>query len=191
MHSLPTASVMAETWMSRMMVTHWLKVVSTAFPYSLPSPLPAARPAPAFPYPLAQPLTRLALQFQLVHQLADGAGGLVEGGLLLSGELDLDDLLDAAPAELHGHANIEPADAVLTVQVGRAGQDLLLVLQDGLDHLHRGRRGGVVRPARLGQGHDLRAAVGGAGDERLDPVRGQQVRDRDARHRGVARQRTQ
>src|SRR6185369_17809515 len=95
------------------------------------------------------------LELQLVDQLAYRGGRLVEGGLFVGVELDLDDLLDAPAAELDRHTDVEPLGAVLAVQVGRAGQDLLLVLEDRLHHLHRGggRRG--VGAARLEEGHDL------------------------------------
>jgi hypothetical protein len=57
-------------------------------------------------------------------------------------------------------------------KVGGAGQHLLLVLQDRLGHLHgRGGRG-VVGAAGLEQADDLGAAVAGAGDQGLDPLRG-------------------
>src|SRR5213593_4169383 len=72
------------------------------------------------------------LEFELVDQLADGGRRLLEGGALLRGELDLDDLLDALPTELHGNAHVEPLHPVRAIQVGGARQDLLLVLEDGL-----------------------------------------------------------
>jgi hypothetical protein len=66
-------------------------------------------------------------------------------------ERDLDDLLHAARAELHRHADEEIVDAVLALQEHRARQDLLLVLEDRLDHLGGGLTGRVpgarARPA--------------------------------------------
>src|SRR5678815_1299196 len=85
-------------------------------PYDHPSP----RPSP----PRGE---GARLEFQLVDQLADRGGRLVEGGLLVLLELDLDDLLHALAPELHRDAHVEPLRPVLPVQVGRAGQDLLLV----------------------------------------------------------------
>ncbi len=52
------------------------------------------------------------------------------------------DLLDSARAQLHRHAEKLILHAVLALQVDRARQNLLLVLQDRLDHL-----GGRLRPA--------------------------------------------
>ncbi len=57
------------------------------------------------------------------------------------------------------------------------------------DHLRHRRRRRVVGGAGLEQGHDLGAAVAGAVDERLDPLGRQQLRERDAGDRAVARQR--
>src|SRR4026207_239114 len=101
------------------------------------------------------------LELQLLDELAYRRRRLVEGGLLLGGELDLDDLLDAGPAELDRHAHVEPLGPVLAVEIGGAGQDLLLVLEDGLDHLHRGGGGRVVGAPGLQQRPDLRPARGG------------------------------
>ena len=64
---------------------------------------------------------------------------LLKRGLLVGGQLDLDDLLDAVGAQLHGHADEQVVDAVLALQEHRARHDLLLILQDRLDH-QRGRR---------------------------------------------------
>ena len=53
-------------------------------------------------------------------------------------QFDFDDLLDALGAEFHGHADVEAVNAVLAVEVGGAGQNLLLVFQDRLDHFGSG-----------------------------------------------------
>ena len=52
-------------------------------------------------------------------------------------------------------------------EIGRAGQNLLLVLEDGLDHLGGGGRGRVVGAAGLEVLDDFGAAVAGALDELL------------------------
>ena len=88
------------------------------------------------------------------------AADFLQRGVLFRRQLDLDDLLDAARAELDRHADEQIADAVLALQEHRARQDLLLVLQDGLDHLRR-RRARRVPGARADQLGDLGAAVGG------------------------------
>src|SRR5215469_17605294 len=103
-------------------------------------------------------MTWPSLQLELVHELADGGRRLVEGRLLLAAQLDLDDLLDAGTSQLHGHADVETFGPVLPVEIRGAREDLLLVLQDGLDHLHRGGGGSVVRAAALEEAHNLRAA---------------------------------
>ena len=78
-------------------------------------------------------------------------------------------------AELDRHAHEEAVDAVLALEEDGAGQDLLRVVQDRVDHLgdRRGRR--VVRAAGLEQRHDLGAAVARARHERLDPLGAEQL----------------
>ena len=60
-------------------------------------------------------------------------------------QLDLDDLLDAARAKLHRYADEQVSNAVLALQEDRARQDLLLVLENDLDHLRRRRSRRVPR----------------------------------------------
>ena len=64
-----------------------------------------------------------------------------ERGVLFGRQRDLDDLLDAARAELDRHADEQIADRRTRPEEHRARQDLLLVLEDGLDHLRRRRPG--------------------------------------------------
>jgi hypothetical protein len=64
-----------------------------------------------------------------VHQLLDRRRGLLEGGALGVGELDLPDLLDALGPQLGGHPDVEVVDPELAFQVAAGGQDLVLVLQ--------------------------------------------------------------
>src|SRR3990172_10793729 len=70
-----------------------------------------------------------------VDELAHRRGRLIEGGLLVGGQLDLDDRCDAHPTELDRHAHEEPIHAVLALEVSRAGQDLVPITQDRVDHL--------------------------------------------------------
>src|SRR4029079_18417409 len=51
------------------------------------------------------------------EELANGVRRLLQGRLLLGGEIDLDDLLDAAGAELHRHAQVHVPHSVLALQV--------------------------------------------------------------------------
>src|SRR3712207_8924950 len=55
----------------------------------------------------------------------------------------------AAPAEEDRDAEEEVAHPVLALQPRGAGEDALLVLHDGLRHLHRAGGGRVVGRARL------------------------------------------
>ena len=48
---------------------------------------------------------------ELVDELPDRAGGPVEGGLLVAGQLDLDDPLHAARAEDDRHADEQVASS--------------------------------------------------------------------------------
>src|SRR5260370_39199045 len=137
------------------------------YPLSYPLAWPSASARPATPA-LSPRGEGARLEFQFIDELADGGGRLVEGGLLVLLELDLDDLLDASPPELHRDADVEALGPVLAAQVGRAGHHLLLVLQDRLYHLHRAGGGGVVGAARLEERHDLGTPVGGARDQALD-----------------------
>src|SRR2546426_8956762 len=54
----------------------------------------------------------------LFRSLTHRRRGLLEGRLLVRGELDLDHLLDARATELHRNADVEPSDTVLPVEVG-------------------------------------------------------------------------
>ena len=75
------------------------------------------------------------------------------------------------------------------LQIGRAGKNLLLVLQDRFDHLHGGGRGRVVGAAGLQVLDDFGAAVAGALDDLFEARGLDQLGDRDAGDRGVAGQR--
>src|SRR5690349_61596 len=119
-------------------------------------------------------------------QLADGVHGFLEHGALVVGEVELDDLFDAASAELDGDADEEAVDAVLAVQVGGAGHDHLLVEDDRVNHLEHGGGRSVVRAALLEQVDDLGAAVAGALDDLGKAVGGDELGQGDASDGGEA-----
>ena len=98
---------------------------------------------------------------------------LLQCGIFFGRELDLDDLFEAACAQFAGNADVEALNTVLALQIRRAGQDLLLVLQDGFDHFDCGCAGSVVGAAGLEVFNDLGAAVAGALDECFEPIGGQ------------------
>src|SRR6188474_2293375 len=100
-----------------------------------------------------------------VHELADGSGGLLQVLQLLVRELDLDDLLDSALAELHRHADEEAIDPELPVTQGGAGEDPLLVEHNRVDHLRDGSRWRIVGRAGLQQLDDLGAAIASTLDD--------------------------
>ena len=104
---------------------------------------------------------------------------LLERLALVVGELELDDLLDPAGAELHRHADVEAVDPVLALEQRRARQDALLVEEDRVDHL-RDRRARRVPGGGAEQLHDLAAALRGALDHLLDPLLGDELAQRDA-----------
>ena len=74
-----------------------------------------------------------------VAQFLDRGSALHQRGVLLFGEPDLDDLFEPCRAQLAQHAHVIAVDSVLALQKGRAGQNLLLVLEDRFGHLHRRR----------------------------------------------------
>ena len=92
--------------------------------------------------------------------------------------------------ELHRHADEQVVDPVLALQVDRARQDLLLVLEDRLDHLDGRRRRRVVGAAGLEQlRRSRRRRWPCACTIASIALLRQQLGDRDARHGRVARQR--
>src|SRR5713101_2239723 len=130
---------------------------------------------------------RLDREFR--HQLPHRRGGAVERRLLIGGELDLDDLLEAPGSQARRYAEEQIAVAILPVQGDGARQDPVLVEQDRLHHLDDGRRRGVVGAARLEQVDDLDAAVARALHDGVDLLIGEELGDRDAGDGRVARQR--
>ena len=65
------------------------------------------------------------------------AADFIKRRLFLRLQLDFDNLLDAFGAQLDRHAEIVPLHAVLALQVHRARENLLFILQDRFDHLGR------------------------------------------------------
>src|SRR4029453_19119677 len=111
--------------------------------------------------------------------LADGVGRLVQEPLLLLGEIELDDLLDSTGPHLDRHAHVEILDAVFALEIGRAGEDPLLVEHDRIDYLSRGRTGCVPRRGAE-QLHELAPARGGPGNELPDPFLRHELPQRDS-----------
>src|SRR5579863_8724850 len=109
------------------------------------------------------------------HEFAHRSGGLVERGFFFRGELDLDNLLDAPRAQFHWYADVQSLNAVLALEVSRARENFLFVLQNRFDHFDYSRRWRVVRRPGFQEIDDFRAAFASAIDNGRDPVRRQQV----------------
>src|SRR5512140_2712395 len=126
-----------------------------------------------------EPIDRLA-------KLLDRRRRLLQRLGLVRGQLELDDFLHSAGAELGRQADEEAvAPVVLPARENRAGEDHLLVQQDRFAHLDRRGRGGVVCRPRLQQGDDLGAALRRPLEDLRQPVPGDEVFHRDAGHGGV------
>src|SRR5947208_2659542 len=80
----------------------------------------AAQPFAAFKY----------LNAEHVDEFLNSRRALLKRDALLRGQVDLDDLFEAARAELAGHADVEVLYAVLAFEVSGARQNLLLVFQN-------------------------------------------------------------
>src|SRR5215210_6171765 len=130
---------------------------------------------------------RLAVQY--LHEITHGVGAIIQFSQFFVGEAELDDVFDARGAELDGDADEEVVYSVLALQVGCAGEDALLVEQDGVDHLGCGCGRRVEGAPALEEADDLGPALTGALDYRLDLVFGEKLRDRDPAYGGHARQR--
>src|SRR6267143_3033534 len=126
---------------------------------------------------------RARLQLDLVHRLLHRLEGLLEHGLLVGGELDLQDLLHPAGPDRHRHAHVVAVDPVLALQQGGAGKHALLVAQVALGHGHGAGGGGIEGGAGLEQRDDLAAALAGAVDDRAQALLGEEPLQRDAAHR--------
>src|ERR1700674_444830 len=80
-------------------------------------------------------------------------------------------------------------DAVLSVEVGSAGENLFLVFEDGLDHLGDGGRRSVIRGASLEMLYDLGAAVACALHDAIESRFIHEFGDRNSGDGGIARKR--
>src|SRR5205085_9016951 len=101
---------------------------------------------------------------------AHRADGLVEHLALGRIESELDHALDALRADHHRYADVQVLHAVWAVEIGRAGEHALLVLEIALRH--RDRRGGrrIEGRAGLEQGDDLAAALARAVHDRVEAL---------------------
>src|ERR1700722_3043739 len=82
-------------------------------------------------------------------QLLNRRRALIEPDLLFRSQLDLNNLLNPLRAQLHRYADVEAVDPILTLQIRGARQNLLLVLENSLNHLRRRRRWRIVSRASL------------------------------------------
>src|SRR5688500_14913624 len=106
-------------------------------------------------------------EVELGHRLLDVRRRGVERLLLLARQLDLHDLLDAARAELHRHADIDIGQPVLPLQPGGARENPVAVAEDRLRHFDHGGRRSVERAPAAQQLDDLSASLAGAVDQRF------------------------
>ncbi len=90
-------------------------------------------------------------QAQHADDFAHRVGGLLQPRLLLLGEVELDDLLDTARAQLHGDAHVEAVDPVLAFEQRRARED-------ALSRRASRRRPSAPPPRRAAYQADVRAA---------------------------------
>src|SRR5438067_11437802 len=121
-------------------------------------------------------------------ELSHRRSRFLERGVFVRRELDLDDLLEPARAELAGYADEEIAHAVLALQKHRTRYDLVLVEEDCLDHINH-RRAGRVPCARSDELCDLGAAASRPRDDAIDRRLVHEIGNRNARHRRIPRQR--
>src|SRR5918992_341895 len=157
---------------------------SSASVSAIARPIPADAPQTIAVRPF-RPRSTSAPSSALTRQDPDDVPDRVCGGaqqlLLLVREVELDDLLDPARAELDRDAHVEAVDAVLALEVRRHREHALLVQQDGVDHLRaRGPRGVPGRGAE--QLDDLAAADGRPLHQRLEPLLRDELRQRDSAH---------
>ena len=69
--------------------------------------------------PDRSPLDLSAVLGHDVNQLTDRIGGAAERGLLVFGQVELDDLLDAVRAEPNRDADVQAVDAILAYSPSR------------------------------------------------------------------------
>src|SRR5436189_4126132 len=87
----------------------------------------------------------LGRSLQLIHQLLNRIRRFPKRGGLIFLQLDFDDLFESVAAEFHRHADEEAVAAILALQERGTRQNLALVFENRLDHLHRRRARRVPR----------------------------------------------
>src|SRR5712691_8808073 len=157
------------------MPTRLLTPVTSAFIPDLstePDPNPGARPGPGT-------VTKVtpSLRGEDGDDFAHGGRRRLERLPLVVGQVELDDLLNATGAELHGHPHVEAVDAVLAFEIRGARENALLVQHDRVDHL-RGRRTRCVPGRGAHEVDELASACRGALHHRLNLVLGDELTER-------------
>ena len=115
------------------------------------------------------------------------AGGIIQQGHFIRIELEFDELGDAVFAQFHGDAEEDILHAVFAAEVDAAGEDPVLVLDDGFHHL--GCCGAGCVPGRGTHELDQFAAAHfGAFDDGIELGRADHIRYRNAGNRGIAGQ---
>src|ERR1700734_3438057 len=120
------------------------------------------------------------------HKFTHGGGRFVQRSFFVGLELDLDNLLDAFGAEFYRDTDKQAANSVLAFEVRSARQDFFLVLQDRIHHFEHsgGRR--IISRACFQQVYNFRAAFSCSGYDRFNLFLGQQGREGNPRHGGIA-----
>ena len=101
--------------------------------------------------------------FNGIH--ADGEVGF---GFII--KCDLDNFLNAASTDHHGYANIKIVDAILASQVGRCGQNALLIVKLGFGHCDAARGWRVISRTSLEQSDDFATTAAGALNDRVNAI---------------------
>ena len=96
---------------------------------------------------------------EMLHVVADALAAGVEGGLLVGGQRQLDDLLDAVFTDDAGNTREQALFAVLAAQLRAGRENDLFVVQHGVGHA-RGGGGNAVLGAELAGERDPAAANG-------------------------------
>src|SRR2546421_3098908 len=151
---------------------------SAARASALARPSPDDAPKTSAVRPLS-PRSKNSLRGQDADDLAHGVGRSLQRRTLVVGEVELDDLLDTAGAELDRHAHVQAVDPVLALEVRRAREDAFLVEHDRVAHLSGGRARRVPRRGAE-EVDELAAALRRALDHGLDALVGDELAQRDA-----------
>src|SRR5256886_7846196 len=119
---------------------------SAASDSAIARPIPDEAPQTIAVRPLSSrsmSLRRVFAAAEHTDDVAHGRGRLLEGRKLRVREVELDHLLDPLGTELDRHADVQPLDPVLALEIRGTGKHALLVEQDGVDYLGRSRPGCV------------------------------------------------